>query len=161
MRNTASGTDKAELTRPNEDVRGQEASRNRPETSRGDEKNLAPGATKKLRAESGDGVPAFRKRNQRPCRFVVVGGLRQLIESRRVGQEVLLRRGRNGRSHGIQQTIELNFTHHALRVRERTISEYFSAQIEMIDQIVSIRQSERTWLPILIRGSRVGRPDPS
>jgi hypothetical protein len=78
-----------------------------------------------------------------------------------VGQEVLLRRGRNGRSHGIQQTIELNFTHHALRVRERTISEYFSAQIEMIDQIVSIRQSERTWLPILIRGSRVGRPDPS
>src|ERR1700681_3017056 len=119
------------------------------------------GATKKLRAESGDRVPAFRKRNQRPCRCVVVGGLRQLIESRRVGQEVLLRRGRNGRSHGIQQTIELNFTHHALRVRERTISEYFSAQIEMIDQIVSIRQSERTWLPILIRGSRVGRPDPS
>ena len=38
MRNTASGTDKAELTRPNDDVRGQEASRNRLETSRGDEK---------------------------------------------------------------------------------------------------------------------------
>src|SRR6266849_6353981 len=106
------------------------------------------GTTKKLRAESGDGVPAFRKRNQRPCRFVVVGGLRQLIESRRVGQEVLLRRGRNGRSHGIQQTIELNFTHHALRVRERTITESFCVQIEVIDQIVSIRQSERTWLPI-------------
>jgi hypothetical protein len=160
MRNTASATDKVKLTRPNDGVRGQEASRNRLETPRGDEKNLAPGR-QKLRAESGDGVPAFRKRNQRPGRFVVVGGLRQLIESRRVGQEVLLRRGRNGRSHGIQQTIELNFTHHALRVRERTISEYFSAQIEMIDQIVSIRQSERTWLPILIRGSTVGRLDPS
>src|ERR1700730_1263681 len=160
MRNTASATDKARLTRPNQDVRGQQASRNRLEARAAPRKPRA-GAARKLRAESGNGVPAFRKRNQRPSRFVVVGGLRLPIESRRVGQEVLLRRGRNGRSHGIQQTIELNFTHHALRVRERTISEYFSAQIEMIDQIVSIRQSERTWLPILIRGSRVGRPDPS
>src|ERR1700730_1667698 len=161
MRNTASATDKARPTRPNQDVRGQQASRNRSEARAAPRRRPRAGATKKLRAESGDGVPAFRKRNQRPRRLVVVGGLRLPIESRRVGQEVLLRRGRNGRSHGIQQTIELNFTHHALRVRERTISEYFSAQIEMIDQIVSIRQSERTWLPILIRGSRVGRPDPS
>jgi hypothetical protein len=46
MRNTVSATDKARLTRPNENVRGQEASRNRLETLRGDEKNLAPGRRK-------------------------------------------------------------------------------------------------------------------
>jgi hypothetical protein len=141
------------LERPNEAVRGQQASRRAMKNFAPGDENFAPG--------SGDGVPAFRERNQRPCRFVVVGGLRQLMESRRVGQEVLLRRGRNGRSHGIQQTIELNFTHHALRVRERTISEYFSVQIAVIDQIVSIRQSARTWLLILYRAPRVGRLDPS
>ncbi len=46
MRNTASATDKARLTRPNENVRSQQASRNRSESSRGDEKNLAPGRQK-------------------------------------------------------------------------------------------------------------------
>jgi hypothetical protein len=59
------------------------------------------------------------------------------MERRRVGQEVFLRRGSDGRSHGIQQTLVLNFTHHALRVPERTISKYFCVQIEVIDQIVS------------------------
>ena len=85
---------------------------------------------------SADGVPAFRHWNETPGKLVVVGSLRQRIESRRVGQEVLLRR--NGCSHGIQQTVEFNFTHHALRVRERSISKDICGQIEVIDQIVSI-----------------------
>ena len=46
MRNTASATDKVKLTKPNDGVRGEEASRNRLETLRGDEKNLAPGRRK-------------------------------------------------------------------------------------------------------------------
>jgi len=108
---------------------------------------------------SADGVPAFRHWNETPGKLVVVGSLRQRIESRRVGQEVLLRR--NGCSHGIQQTVEFNFTHHALRVRERSISKDICGQIEVIDQIVSIRQPERTWLLILYRAPRVGRLDPS
>jgi hypothetical protein len=48
MRNTVSGTDKAELTRQNDDVRGQEASRNRLETSRGDEKTSRRGRRENL-----------------------------------------------------------------------------------------------------------------
>jgi hypothetical protein len=45
MRNTVSATDKARLTRPNEDVRGRQASRNRLE-ARAAPRNLAPGRRK-------------------------------------------------------------------------------------------------------------------
>ena len=50
---------------------------------------------------------------ERPGHVVVVRNFRRLIEGR------FLRRGRNGRSHGVQQTVVLNLTHHALQVRER------------------------------------------
>ena len=45
--------------------------------------------------------------------FIIVGGLRRLIEGRGIGQNVLLC-GRNGRSNGIQQSVEFNFAHRAL-----------------------------------------------
>ena len=39
--------------------------------------------------------------------------------------------GCNGRSHGIQQSVEFNFAHHALSgVRERKVSKVFCFQIE-------------------------------
>src|SRR6185437_2084963 len=65
---------------------------------------------------SAGGVPAFRKRNEAPGRLVVVGGARRLLlsGSLRVAQKILLRGRRNGRSHGVQQSIELSFTHDAL-----------------------------------------------
>jgi hypothetical protein len=54
-------------------------------------------------ARSADGVPAFGKWNKRPRQLVVVDGLRRLAEGKLAGQEILLRSGRNRRSHGIQQ----------------------------------------------------------
>jgi len=65
-------------------------------------------------ARSADGVPAFRERNEAPRQLVVVGSPRRLIESRRVGQKILLQGRRNSRSHGVQQSVEFNFAHRAL-----------------------------------------------
>src|SRR5260370_2845893 len=72
---------------------------------------------KKFRAPRlAGGVPAFGKWNKRPGQLVVVGGFRRLVESLRTGQEILLRRGLDRRSHGIQQSVEFSFAHRALPV---------------------------------------------
>jgi hypothetical protein len=64
----------------------------------------------KKRARSAGGVPAVRKWNERLGQLVIVGGFRRLIERPRVDQKILLRSGRNGRSHSIQQSVQFNFT---------------------------------------------------
>jgi len=50
-----------------------------------------------------------------------------------------LRRGLDRHSHGLQQSVELNFAHRALLIRERRVSKVFCLQIEQIAQTVSIR----------------------
>jgi hypothetical protein len=75
-------------------------------------KNRFPADTPEVIAPSAGGVPAFGERNQRPFQLIVVGG-RWRIE-RWVAQEILLRRGRDCRSHGIQQHVEFSFAHRAL-----------------------------------------------
>src|SRR6202045_5257081 len=102
----------------------------------------------RFREPSAGGVPAFGKWNEWPGARVVVGGFRRLIGGLRLGQEVLLRSRLDGRSHGIQQSIEFNFAHRALRVGVRNVSEVFCLQIEQIAQIVSIRRSRTAWLPM-------------
>src|SRR5712664_3604152 len=102
-------------------------------------RRLAPGATREpsrratrsLALTSAGGVPAFRKWNERPGQLVVIGRFRRRIERRRVGQKILLRS--DGRSHGIQQTVEFSFAHRALRVGEGRISKHLCFQIELID----------------------------
>jgi hypothetical protein len=85
---------------------------------------LAKALTSELAAaRSAGGVPALGKRQQRPGQPIVVGGFRRLIEYRLVAQEVLLGRGRNGRSYGIQQQIEFSFAHRALLRFERVGSQ--------------------------------------
>src|ERR1700730_9727172 len=106
------------------------------------------GRTKFRAAVSAGGVPAFGKWNKRPGQPVVVGGSRRLVERLQVGQKVLLRRGFDRHSDGLKQSVEFNFAHRALRVRERTVSEVFCFQIEQIVQIVSIRRSRLNWLPM-------------
>jgi hypothetical protein len=95
---------------------------------------------------SAGGVPAFRKRNQRPRSPVVVGGARRLIAGQGLGQEIILRFGRNSRLHGIQQKVEFNFTHRALRVRELTMPKGFCFQIERIARILMNARSRQVWL---------------
>jgi hypothetical protein len=63
------------------------------------------------------GVPTLGKWNQRPGSPVVIGGTRRQIAGLGLGQEIILRYGRDGRIHSIQQQIEFNVTHRALRVR--------------------------------------------
>jgi hypothetical protein len=64
-----------------------------------------------------------------------------------VDQNVFLRRGFDGHSDGIQQSVEFNFAHRARsQVRERTVAKVFCSQIEQIAQIVSIERSRLTWL---------------
>ena len=85
---------------------------------------LAKALTSELAAaRSAGGVPALGKRQQRPGQPIVVGGFRRLIEYRLIAQEVLLGRGRNGRSYGIQQQIEFSFAHRALLRFERVGSQ--------------------------------------
>src|SRR5215216_5251641 len=68
---------------------------------------------------SADGVPALGKRQQRPglalivLALVVVGGARWLTNGQCLGQKILLGQ-RNRRGNGIQQKVEISFTHRAL-----------------------------------------------
>src|SRR5258708_34962772 len=88
---------------------------------------------------SAGAVPAFGKWDQGPGEFVVVRGFRWRAERRQTGQKVFLRRGLDRHSHGLQQSVELNFAHRALLIRERRVSKVFCLQIEQIAQTVSIR----------------------
>jgi hypothetical protein len=83
----------------------------------------SPNRSEFAAARSAGGVPALGKRQQRPGQPIVVGGFRRLIEYRLIAQEVLLGRGRNGRSYGIQQQIEFSFAHRALLRFERVGSQ--------------------------------------
>src|SRR5438067_11094662 len=72
----------------------------------------------KVPAKLAGGVPAVGERDQRPSRRVVIGSFgRHADERRLVGRkshEILLRDRRNGRLHGIQQSVEFSFAHRAL-----------------------------------------------
>src|SRR5260370_8019373 len=113
---------------------------------------------------SAGGVPTGGKRKQRPRRPIVVGGARRFVERQAEGrglrQKILLRYGRNGRFHGIQQNVEFYFTHRALRVRERIVSKLFCFRIEPIDRILSIRPSRQLWFPTPLFPAPEPKPGP-
>jgi hypothetical protein len=100
-------------------------------------------AARREGAPSAGGVPPIGKRNQRPGRTIVVGCLWPRVGDRQVGRRrVLPGNRRNGRSHNVQQSIELNFTHRDLRLRgEHTVAKFFFFRIELVAQIVTIRRS--------------------
>jgi hypothetical protein len=53
---------------------------------------------------------------------------------------------RNRHSHGIQQSLELNFTHRTLPRLGGTVANVFCLRLARIAQILSIRQSKLAWL---------------
>ena len=95
----------------------------RPVRSGGPVRPTPPGQNLKCafraRARSVCGVPAFRKWNERPRQMIVVGGFPRVI-----GPGRTMGRGPQGRSHGIQQSIELSLAHRALQVRARRDFDY-------------------------------------
>src|SRR5882724_7459989 len=90
-------------------------------------------------SRSAGAVPAFGKWDQGPGELVVVCGFRRRVDRRQTGQKVFLRRGLDRHSHGLQQSVELNFAHRALLIRARRVSKVLCLQIEQIAQTVSIR----------------------
>src|SRR5580698_3934842 len=91
--------------------------------------------------------PAFRERNDRPDRRIVVDGLGRgwRIESPGL-DHVVLRCGLDRHSDGLQQSVVFNFAHRALRFGERKVSKLLCFRLEQIAQILSIRRSRLTWL---------------
>jgi len=77
---------------------------------------------------SAGGVPTVRKRNQWPSQPIVVGCPWRRAEDRQMGHHrVLPGNSRNGRSHHVQQALELNFTHRDLRIEgTRSQNSFFS-----------------------------------
>src|SRR5213592_126276 len=90
---------------------------------------------------SAGAVPAFREWDKRPGEMVVICGFRRRLECRQTSQKVLLRRGLDRHSHGLQQSVEFDFAHGALLVRERKVSRVFCFRIEQIAQTLSIRST--------------------
>src|SRR5437868_12501192 len=72
------------------------------------------------------GVPAFRKLNQWPSQFVVVRGFRRWAKGRGMGRDVQLRCRCKRRSHGIQHSIEFNFSLRVLELGARRSEEHTS-----------------------------------
>lgn len=112
-------------------------------------RNRSKGRSSQCRvAGSAGGVPAIGKRHEAPGNPVVIGRAR-----RRKGCAILMRNGRNCRSHGIQQAVELGFTHHALpSVSAGTVAKPACFQIEANVQIVSIGRLPPAWLINLCAG---------
>src|SRR5450631_3548049 len=112
-------------------------------SSRGVRRAGARAGDEKARAELAAGVPAFWKRDQRPGLLVVVGGQRRRLDLRQIGQEILLRRGFDRHSDGLQQSVEFYFAHRALPGFSQCAQSQKSAVSRLIKQFKLYRSGGR------------------
>src|SRR5436305_6889535 len=89
--------------------------------------------------QSAGGVPALRKRNERPSQLIVVVSFLRPVQIVRLGHKNLVRSKLDGRSHAIQQALKFNFAHGALRVYERALSQmYFVSRLNGLLKLYGI-----------------------